>query len=149
MSADLIELWHRRARPEPTKADFDVQLGCHFEEIAELLAELELVTPTLGITKGVDSAAWHAIKGLAESRKTGQVTATITNRAGVLDALCDQVVTATGVAHCANMHFDDALREVNRSNFSKFDYNGQPTRDANGKITKGDRYSPPDLTGYY
>ena len=27
MSVDLIELWHQRARPQPTERDFQTQLG--------------------------------------------------------------------------------------------------------------------------
>ena len=37
---DPIEMWHHRCRPHPTVADFNVQLGCHFEEIAELIETL-------------------------------------------------------------------------------------------------------------
>jgi len=35
MSIDSMYLWHLRARPEPTSRDFDVQLGCHLEEVAK------------------------------------------------------------------------------------------------------------------
>jgi len=40
MSVDSIEMWHKRARPNPTDKDFNVQLGCHFEEIVEMLDAL-------------------------------------------------------------------------------------------------------------
>lgn len=46
MSIESIELWHKRARPEPTDKDFNVQLGCHLEEVVEMLG----TTPISGGT---------------------------------------------------------------------------------------------------
>lgn len=62
----------------------------------------------------------------------------------LLDALVDQIVTAVGVGHMMGMDVLGALAEVNRSNFSKFE-DGKPVFDANGKITKGKHYTPPQL----
>jgi hypothetical protein len=47
-----------------------------------------------------------------------------------------------------DMDIVGALREVNRSNYSKF-VNGRAVFDENGKIKKGADYSKPDLTGLY
>ena len=38
-----------------------------------------------------------------------------------MDSLADQVVTSIGVATYAKMDIDGAIKEVNRSNYSKFD----------------------------
>jgi predicted HAD superfamily Cof-like phosphohydrolase len=65
----------------------------------------------------------------------------------LLDSLADQIVTAIGVAHMFGFDISGALAEVNRSNFSKFE-DGKPVFDANGKITKGKNYTPPELTPY-
>lgn len=65
----------------------------------------------------------------------------------LLDALCDQIVTAVGVAHMFGMNIEGALTEVNRSNWSKF-VNEAPVFDENGKIAKGPDYTPPDLTEF-
>jgi hypothetical protein len=144
MSIDMISMWHQRARPEPTDKDFNVQLGCHFEEFKEMLDCLAL-----------DGSAteWHELKVMvdvvATGLKRGWVTATITDRKGFLDSLADQIVTGTGTGHCATMHVVEAVRRVNSSNWSKFDADGQPIRDANGKIAKGPTYEPPNLEGLY
>ena len=144
MTTEAIELWHKRARPEPTTADFSVQLGCHFEEIVEMMDTLEL--------PGAPGALWEArdvMLMLADWLKKGIVSAQIKDRKEFLDSIADQVVTGIGAAYCAGMKGAVACDRVNTSNWSKFDENGQPIRDANGKITKGPNYQPPVLDGLY
>lgn len=48
------------------------------------------------------------------------------------------------------MGFDmsGALKEVNLSNWSKFDENGNPIFNENGKIVKGENYFKPDLAKF-
>jgi hypothetical protein len=43
----------------------------------------------------------------------------------------------------------EAVTAVNRSNYSKFDKNGYPIFNENGKIAKGPDYTPPNLEGLY
>lgn len=146
MSAiESIDLWHRRARPTPTSEDFNVQLGCHFEEIAEMFDAL-----AFDFESAREASAAHAtLNRLAERLKKGQGKAKIHGRNDFLDSIADQVVTGIGVAHCAGMDGRTAVVRVNQSNWSKFDDNGQPIRDENGKIAKGPNYTPPDLEGLY
>lgn len=141
MSIESIALWHQRARPEPTAENFGVQLGCHFEEINEMLDVLEF--------SGSYSEMRYELKLLASRLKTGEEVVTITNRKEVLDSLCDQIVTGIGVGHCANMDTAEGCHRVNKSNWSKFDENGNPIFNENGKIAKGPKYTPPDLEGLY
>lgn len=68
-------------------------------------------------------------------------------RLAVLDALADQIVTATGVGTFLGMNVPGALAEVNRSNYSKFE-DGEPVFNENMKVMKGKDYTPPDLTPY-
>ena len=68
-------------------------------------------------------------------------------RVELLDALCDQVVTAVGVAYMMGMDIEGALAEVNRSNWSKFE-GGVPVFNEQGKIAKGVEYTPPELSDY-
>ena len=128
MSTEAIELWHKRARPEPTAADFNVQLGCHFEEIEEMMRSIDTS----------DDELWHDVRlqvlTLAKLLKINELKATINDRNEFLDSIADQVVTGIGAAHCAGMKGAVACDRVNTSNWSKFDHNGQPIRDANGKI---------------
>lgn len=68
-------------------------------------------------------------------------------KADLLDALCDQIVTAIGVGYMAGFDMAGALQEVIRSNASKFE-NGKPLFDENGKIRKGKDYTPPELAQF-
>ena len=143
MSTDQIELWHRRARPNPTEEDFNVQLGCHLEEIVEMLAVVN-TTHADALVRARTALSW-----LADNLKNGNATAYITDRKEFLDSLGDQVVTAIGTGYCAGMKTADAVAAVNRSNYSKFDKNGYPIFNENGKIAKGPDYAKPDLEGMY
>jgi hypothetical protein len=147
MSTDQIELWHRRARPKPTEADFNVQLGCHLEEVVEMFDTLDF-TNEEGIEYEV-RATRVALNTLARMLKSGELLATINDRKEFLDSLADQVVTSVGVGYCAGMKTSDAVAAVNRSNYSKFDKNGYPIFNENGKIAKGPDYAPPNLEGLY
>ncbi|AUR92614.1 NTP pyrophosphohydrolase-like domain [Vibrio phage 1.174.O._10N.261.55.A8] len=134
--------WFEQAIPEPTMKDKRVQIGCHFEEFGEMLdsigyektPELEMIT---------HEADWFKGK---KSHFTDQQEDMIIhcNKDALLDSLADQMVTAIGVCHMMGFDIEGALAEVNRSNFSKFE-DGKPVFDANGKITKGKHYTPPEL----
>ena len=139
-----MEIWHKRARPEPTAANFSVQLGCHFEEICEMLECIDVKDGYANVL----TEAYEALGILAYAMKAGIATASILDggRAEFLDSLADQVVTSVGVAHCAGMNMTEACKRVNKSNWSKF-VDGQPVFTDAGKIAKGPDYAPPDLRG--
>ena len=139
---DNITLWHKRARPEPTYRDFEVQLGCHIEEFVEMMDAITIRYPGLG-------SALDELEAVATMLKDGRLTVDTTDRIDLLDALADQIVTAVGVGHCARMDMVAACQEVNDSNWSKFNYKGFPEFDENGKIKKGERYHKPNLKGMY
>lgn len=143
---DFIEMWHQRARPKPTVKDFHVQLGCHFEEVAEMLETFDL---RLDEHDEVRELARQRVAELAVLLKIGhaEVRMDKVSREDMLDAIADQIVTGTGVGHCAGMQVTEAVRRVNHSNWSKFDTDGKPLYDKNGKVLKGPRYTPPDLGG--
>jgi predicted HAD superfamily Cof-like phosphohydrolase len=148
MSIESINLWHKRARPEPKAEDFSVQVGCHLEEIVEMF---EVLSVKDSDSDEVSYKAWEALLDLAGGLKSGRLQAAINDgeRAAFLDSLADQVVTAVGVGHCAGMRVPQAVSRVDRSNWSKFDADGQPLFDENGKIKKGPNYAKPDLEGLY
>lgn len=142
MKLEDINVWHQRARSQPTAENFHVQLGCHLEEVVEMLDALRF--------RHFDwSAMQHSLKLLADSLKNGSEKTMILDRKELLDALADQIVTAVGVGHCANLDVVTACARVNVSNWSKYDENGQPIFKANGKIDKGPNYEAPDLSGLY
>lgn len=136
-----IEGWHSRARQFPTEKDFNVQLGCHLEEVVEMLEVLH-----------TDYHFWHRLRTdlfeLATRLKEGRTSASITDREAFVDALADQIVTAVGVGHCADMDVPLAAEIVDQSNWSKF-VDGFPTFDANGKIAKPPTYQAPNLRGCF
>lgn len=70
------------------------------------------------------------------------------DRIGLLDSIADQIVTATGVGTFLGMNVPGALAEVNRSNYSKFNAEGEPIFNENMKVMKGPFYTKPDLTPY-
>ena len=147
MSIDSIELWHKRARPNPTEKDFSVQLGCHMEEFVEMIECLRFTHKSgTGVEMpGKNSMLYQQVKDFADSLKAGRITASIANRKELVDALADQVVTAIGVGHTAGMNITRAVDIVTTSNWSKFSPEGQPYFDQNGKVLKGPNYVPPAL----
>jgi hypothetical protein len=137
----------QKAVPDPQDKNFTTQLGVHCEEFGEMLDEL---TP-------LDSDSLIFLRNLrvtvsvfSERLKNGSVRVKVEDedRLLFLDALCDQIVTATGTGHMANMNMTGAMNEVNRSNLSKFDDAGEPIFDANLKVTKGPNYSKADLSPF-
>ena len=136
MPIATIKDWFQLAVPEPTDKNRAVQIGVHLEEVAEMAATFN----------DADLAA--TIDVISEQYKTDTTIRLDTvDRTELLDALCDQIVTAVGVAHMFGMDIEGALTEVNRSNWSKF-VDGKPVFDANGKIAKPTTYNKPDLTPF-
>lgn len=141
MSIQDTKKWFEAAVPAPTKENFNVQLGCHFEEVAEMLRSLD------GYGSWADELvenAYLALERLANALKDGRASVCLWDRVECLDALADQIVTAVGCAHMAGMDIVGALNEVNRSNFSKFE-DGKPVFNEYGKIKKGRGYQSPAL----
>jgi predicted HAD superfamily Cof-like phosphohydrolase len=147
MSIESIALWHKRARPAPADKDFNVQLGCHLEEIVEMIEALRFSHRNgTGVQMpGKNSMLYQQVKDFADGLKAGRITAEVANRKDLVDALADQIVTAVGVGHCASTNIVKAVDIVNTSNWSKFSPNGEPYFDQNGKVLKGPNYVPPAL----
>lgn len=139
-----INEWQRRACPTPDDRAFDVALGCHIEEFVEMLEVLSINGEPVSNT-----GTFAKLKKLADMLKAGGVSVTVLDRKGLLDALADQVVTSVGVGYRAKMNVPVACIRVDESNWSKFDAAGLPIFDANGKVTKGVNYLPPNLEGLY
>ena len=137
--------WFKKAVPEPNNKNIHTQLGVHFEEVAEMLLALSGDDDQ---TEVLLHNAYLANHLLAEHLKSnvGALNLDMTNQSKIelLDALCDQIVTATGVGHMMNMGLPAALEEVNASNYSKF-VNGEPIFNENKKIMKGPNYFKPSL----
>lgn len=143
----ITDLWFKRAVPSPTKKNFHVQHGVHFEEVGEMIEQLAGAD---AVSENFVREIEFQIKRLATALKTGQIEIAIKDRKEYLDALCDQIVTATGCGHTAAVNVPKGLERVNASNFSKFDENGMPIFDENGKIAKNmATYKKADFEGLY
>jgi predicted HAD superfamily Cof-like phosphohydrolase len=132
------------AYPISTDKNRTTQMGVHFEEVAEMLDEITGRDPDAA---DLLAKAHEAMHNLAVHAKT-QGGFLVSDRVGFIDALADQIVTAVGCAYHHRMDPIGALQEVNRSNFSKFDENGQPIFDENGKVTKGPNYTKAELSSF-
>lgn len=138
--------WFIKAVPNPTSKNINTQMGCHLEEVIEMLVELVPRNPENHekLTKAIG-----ALTVLSDLMKSdGEAFEVIPEcRLAVLDSLADQIVTATGVGVFLGMNVPGALAEVNRSNYSKFE-NGEPVFNENKKVMKGKDYTPPDLSKF-
>lgn len=132
-----IVQWFEKAVPSPSPKNQAVQIGCHFEEVNEMLRALGMR----------DVFLENAPAAFKQAKTLGSIAQRPIDKTELLDSLCDQIVTAIGVGHMMGFDILGALAEVNRSNWSKFE-NGNPIFDENGKIKKGADYFPPDLTKY-
>ena len=140
-----IRNWFKAAKPDPTIDDLCVQIGCHLEEVAELLEALGL--------KGYDTHEQLTIDADHFKNKSKWALMKLTKlnyeqRIAIVDACCDTNVTGTGIMQLlGGVDVLGAQREVIRSNNSKM-VDGKFTFDDNGKIAKPESYSEPDLTPF-
>ena len=142
--------WFRTCKPEPTKKDVVVQMGVHFEEVAEMtealseMEELDLDTVRHLVTanEAMSKLAQH-FKNNAKDIHLDSMDTDVQEM--LLDSMMDQAVTGIGICTFMNQDYIGALLEVNRSNYSKFDETGKPIFLDNGKIGKSANYSKPNL----
>lgn len=139
--------WFKKAVPNPISKNIHTQMGVHFEEVAEMLEEIEGIGNEAEVLL---SAAQNALHDLALflKQRDGVVVVRETHRKDMLDALVDQAVTLAGTAYMLHMDVVGGLGEVNDSNYSKFDENGEPIFDENMKVAKGPNYRKADLTPF-
>ena len=66
----------------------------------------------------------------------------------VADALTDILYVAYGAGHAFGINLDKCFNEVQESNMSKLDENGEPIYNEHGKVMKGPKYFKPDLSKF-
>lgn len=139
-----IVRWFELAKPNPTKRDTMTQIGCHFEEVIEMMDSLH-ISGDLSCYAMDSEATIGTMNNLANYFKSGGTNELeVVDKKAMADALGDQIVTAIGVGVRMGFDMEAIINEINRSNYSKFE-NGQPIFDENGKIKKGKFYTPPNL----
>lgn len=148
MTIKNIANWFDTATPEADNQKKHTQIGVHLEEIGEMLETFIVHEKDDNIPDNelMIASLLSETDSFASLLKQGKIELDLgsINRKLLLDSLCDQIVTAIGIARYLKMDIVGALAEVDRSNWSKFE-NGQPIKDHNGKILKGKNYSQPVL----
>lgn len=144
MNIEKIINWFKAAKPNPTEKDKATQIGAHFEEVSEMMQALscdskqvECLSEEFYASSAIDNNIDGDLVDLPENWEID-----------LLDSLCDQIITAIGVGYMMGFDMVGALQEVNLSNWSKFDENGNPIFNENGKIVKGENYFKPDLAKF-
>ena len=66
----------------------------------------------------------------------------------VADALTDILYVTYGAGHAFGIDLDKCFDEVQNSNMSKLDENGNPIYNETGKVMKGPNYFKPDLSKF-
>jgi len=66
----------------------------------------------------------------------------------VADALTDILYVTYGAGHAFGINLDKCFEEVQNSNMSKLDDNGEPIYNESGKVMKGPNYFKPDLSKF-
>ena len=150
MSIQSIIRWFEIAKPQPTSMDVAVQVGCHYEEVSEML-EATNNCGDLSCYSSDSESSVGTLHDLADFYKDGFGNDNVVNfdRLALLDALCDQIVTALGVGVLMGFDMEQALAEVNRSNYTKFNADGTPYIRPDGKIGKNpETYQEPQLAQF-
>ncbi len=136
MSLENTKMFFDIALPEKTLETRCVQIGCHFEEVAEMMEALGL---------NANAEKMHELANKFKRKINGAMVQTKkADLVKLADAMGDQIVTATGVMENFNMDSLGIVNNISDSNLSKFE-DGKPVFDSNGKITKGKDYVKPNL----
>lgn len=147
---EILRIWQWFEQAVPSKdgkyeiEKISVQIGCHIEEFLEMLEALghdkesKVYQDLHELSMKYKTKEESVIKTLSEAIKHKK------NKVEILDSLADQVVTSTGIAKFLKLNMMKAIKEVNDSNYSKFE-NGKAVFDQNGKIKKGKDYFKPNL----
>ena len=128
------------ANDAPGTDRFPVQLGCHLEEVVEMLVELELED---GLRKEVETAVASLTK-VADALKTGQDEVGTKNEVAFNDSTLDQRVTGTGLLKMQGVDVAETVARVDVANFTKF-VDGKPLYKEGGKIAKGPNFWNPEF----
>ena len=128
------------ANDAPGTDRFPVQLGCHLEEVVEMLVELELEDE---LSQEVETAVASLTK-VADALKTARVEVGTKNEVAFNDSVLDQRVTGTGLMKMLGANVAESVARVDVANFTKF-VDGKPLYKEGGKIAKGPNFWNPEF----
>ncbi len=116
----------------PAANRIDLRLNLIVEEVLELLSAAGVVSSEVEFLSDMFAKALV--------RRTGGF-----DLVEVADALADIAYVVEGMNLELGINSEAVLAEVQRSNLSKLDPEGNPVYNMDGKVIKGPNYSPPDL----
>ena len=127
-------------------AHLSVQIGCHLEEVAELLEAIRTDSEGCDLLRHrvMTDLTWWASK-LKKQEQFAYIPQHM--KVDALDALCDCEVTGNGIAYLAGFDKPAADDAVLASNEGKL-VDGKPVILDGGKIGKPAGFLPPDLRSF-
>lgn len=139
-----VKEWCDKTKPEVDINNLMVQYAVHIEEFTEMVEETGEGDNLLWRLKQVSGHYYSN----SESYKSvfSAMLKDEQKRTKFHDALLDQIWTAIMLGHMIGFDIVEGFAEVVRSNFSKFDENGNPVYKDNGKVGKSELYVEPDLS---
>ena len=120
---------------------FPVQLGCHLEEVVEMLQEVYVADYDVNLA--LEEACLELTKA-AEALKTGRQEVSVDNSGAFTDSVLDQRVTGTGLLKMMGVDVAETVARVDVANFTKF-VDGKPLYKEGGKIAKGPNFWNPEF----
>lgn len=120
---------------------FPVQLGCHLEEVVEMLQEVYIADSD--VNSALEEACIELTKA-AEALKAGRQEVSVGNPGAFNDSVLDQRVTGTGLLKMRGVDVAEHVTRVDVANFTKF-VDGKPLYKDGGKIAKGPNFWNPEF----
>ena len=128
------------ANDAPGTDRFPVQLGCHLEEVVEMLQEVYVADSD--VNSALEEACIELTKA-AEALKSGLQEVAVGNPEAFEDSLLDQLVTGTGLLKMRGADVAESVARVDVANFTKF-VDGKPVYKEGGKVGKGPNFWNPE-----
>lgn len=128
------------ANDAPGTDRFPVQLGCHLEEVVEMLNEVYVADSD--VNSALEEACIELTK-VAEALKSGQQEVSVDRAEAFEDSLLDQLVTGTGLLKMRGADVAESVARVDVANFTKF-VEGKPVYKDGGKVGKGPNFWNPE-----
>lgn len=129
------------ANDAPDTDRFPVQLGCHLEEVVEMLQEVYVADYDVNLA--LEEACLELTKA-AEALKAGRQEVSVDNSGAFNDSVLDQRVTGTGLMRMLGVDVAEDVARVDVANFTKF-VDGKPLYKEGGKIAKGPNFWNPEF----
>jgi len=143
--------WFSLTLPSPNFIDTHHQFARLIEQHIDMLVSLQEagVTTHARDEIGFSIQVLDFLKRRFSAHPSGiEIGIEALDRVSLLRALCQQIVTAVGIAYALDMKIDGALDELVRSNKSSLDDTGTPIFNLQRKLVPASGYKSPDYSAY-